>query len=59
MYSEVHITLTIMGVVAQDLRDQDLYRRMMNDFYERNKEQKHLLLSQIKHRAPHTLVVPQ
>lgn len=55
--SEVHISATILFQAAQALRDRELLQAC-RDIEEKHRLQDNLLLTQIKHRAPHALVIP-
>ena len=56
--SQIHISLTIVMQASKELRDRELLEACM-EMDEENKRQQAWLLTQIEHRAPHTLVVPQ
>jgi ferredoxin-nitrate reductase len=58
MASEIHIALTIVMQASKELRDEELLDACIH-MDEQNKRQQAWLLTQIEHRAPHTLVVPQ
>lgn len=58
MASEVHVALTIVMQASKELRDEELLAACMH-MDEQNKRQQAWLMTQIEHRAPHTLVVPQ
>jgi ferredoxin-nitrate reductase len=58
MSSEVHISLTIVMQASKELRDDELLAVCIY-LDEQNKRQQAWLMTQIEHRAPHTLVVPQ
>jgi anaerobic selenocysteine-containing dehydrogenase len=58
MASEVHIALTIIMQASKELRDEELLSVCMH-LDEQNKRQQAWLVTQIEHRASHTLVVPQ
>jgi anaerobic selenocysteine-containing dehydrogenase len=58
MASQIHIALTIVMQASKELRDEQLLDVCMH-LDEQNKRQLAWLLTQIEHRAPHTLVVPQ
>ena len=58
MTSEVHISLTIVMQASKELRDDELLAVCIY-IDEQNKRQQAWLVTQIEHRAPHTLVVPQ
>ncbi|MFP5260410.1 MAG: molybdopterin oxidoreductase family protein [Blastocatellia bacterium] len=58
MASETHITITIVMQASKELRDEELLDVCIQ-MDEQNKRQQAWLLTQIEHRAPHTLVVPQ
>jgi predicted molibdopterin-dependent oxidoreductase YjgC len=57
MATEVHVTLAIVLQAAQALRDPVLVNAC-EEMETKNELQKTLLLTQIKHRAPHALVIP-
>jgi ferredoxin-nitrate reductase len=56
--AQIHISLAIVMQAAKELRDEGLLDACM-EMDEENKRQQAWLLTQIEHRAPHTLVVPQ
>jgi hypothetical protein len=58
MSAEVHIALTIVMQASKELRDERLLAVCIH-LDEQNKRQQAWLMTQIEHRAPHTLVVPQ
>jgi ferredoxin-nitrate reductase len=58
MSCEVHVALTIVTQASKELRDESLLAVCMH-LDEQNKRQQAWLMTQIEHRAPHTLVVPQ
>lgn len=58
MTSEIHISLAIVMQSAKELRDEELLDVCI-ETDERNKRQQAWLVTQIEHRASHTLVVPQ
>ncbi|HEV2861874.1 MAG TPA: nitrate reductase [Pyrinomonadaceae bacterium] len=58
MSAEVHIALTIVMQASKELRDDELLAVCIY-LDEQNKRQQAWLVTQIEHRAPHTLVVPQ
>ena len=58
LHSETHVALTVVMQAAKELRDERLLDAC-HHLEERGLTQKAWLENQIKHRAPHTLVVPQ
>jgi ferredoxin-nitrate reductase len=58
MAAETHIALTIVMQASKELRDEQLLDACI-EMDELNKRQQAWLMTQIEHRAPHTLVVPQ
>src|SRR3712207_6158304 len=58
MSAEVHISLAIVMQASKELRDDELLAVCIY-LDEQNKRQQAWLVTQIEHRAPHTLVVPQ
>ena len=58
MSAEVHVSLTIVMQASKELRDDELLAVCIY-IDEQNKRQQAWLMTQIEHRAPHTLVVPQ
>jgi hypothetical protein len=58
MASEIHISLAIVMQASKELRDEQLLSVCIN-MDEQNKRQQAWLVTQIEHRASHTLVVPQ
>jgi ferredoxin-nitrate reductase len=58
MTSEIHIALTIVMQSSKELRDEELLNVCIH-LDEQNKRQQAWLVTQIEHRASHTLVVPQ
>jgi hypothetical protein len=58
MSSEAHIALTIVMQASKELRDDELLAICIY-LDEQNKRQQAWLVTQIEHRASHTLVVPQ
>lgn len=58
MSSEVHVALTIVMQASKQPRDDELLAVCIY-LGEQNKRQQAWLVTQIEHRAPHTLVVPQ
>ncbi|HEX8771964.1 MAG TPA: nitrate reductase [Pyrinomonadaceae bacterium] len=58
MASEIHIALTIVMQCSKELRDEELLNVCIH-LDEQNKRQQAWLVTQIEHRASHTLVVPQ
>jgi hypothetical protein len=58
MASEIHVALTIVMQASKELRDEELLATCMH-MDEQNKRQRAWLITQIEHRASHTLVVPQ
>ena len=58
MASEIHISLAIVMQASKELRDEELLDICMH-MDEQNKRQQAWLITQIEHRASHTLVVPQ
>jgi predicted molibdopterin-dependent oxidoreductase YjgC len=58
MASEVHVALSIVMQASKELRDEGLLAACMH-MDEGNKRQRAWLMTQIEHRASHTLVVPQ
>jgi predicted molibdopterin-dependent oxidoreductase YjgC len=58
MASEIHVALTIVMQASKELRDEELLDVCVW-MDEQNKRQQAWLVTQIEHRAPHTLVVPQ
>jgi ferredoxin-nitrate reductase len=58
MAAEVHVALTIVMQASKELRDEELLAACMH-MDEQNKRQRAWLMTQIEHRASHTLVVPQ
>jgi ferredoxin-nitrate reductase len=58
MAAEVHVALTIVMQASKELRDEGLLAACMH-MDEQNKRQRAWLMTQIEHRASHTLVVPQ
>jgi anaerobic selenocysteine-containing dehydrogenase len=58
MASEIHIALTIVMQCSKELRDEELLDVCIH-LDEQNKRQQAWLVTQIEHRASHTLVVPQ
>lgn len=55
--SEIHVALSIVMQAAKQLRDESLVQCCVH-LDEQNKRQQAWLMTQIQHRAPHTLVVP-
>jgi hypothetical protein len=55
--SEIHIALAIVMQGSKQLRDEDLLNACIT-MDTQNKRQQAWLMTQINHRAPHTLVVP-
>jgi hypothetical protein len=55
--SESHLTLTVLMQAVKALRDQELLA-VCEHLDEQTRRQQAWLLTQIKHRAAHTLVVP-
>jgi ferredoxin-nitrate reductase len=55
--SEIHIALTIVMQASKQLRDEALLEACI-EMDTQNKRQQAWLITQINHRAPHTLVVP-
>jgi anaerobic selenocysteine-containing dehydrogenase len=58
MASDVHIALAIVMQCSKELRDEELLDVCIH-LDEQNKRQQAWLVTQIEHRASHTLVVPQ
>jgi hypothetical protein len=58
MSAEAHVSLAIIMQASKELRDNDLHAVCIC-LDEQNKRQQTWLSTQIEHRAPHTLVVPQ
>ena len=58
MSAEVHVSLAIVMQASKELRDDELLAVCIY-LDEQNKRQQAWLTTQIEHRAPHTLVVPQ
>lgn len=58
MSAEVHVSLAIIMQASKELRDDDLLAVCIY-LDEQNKRQQAWLTTQIEHRAPHMLVVPQ
>jgi anaerobic selenocysteine-containing dehydrogenase len=58
MYSELHVCLMVLEETAEALRDRELLDACKT-MREHSELQRRLVSTQIKHRAPHTLVVPQ
>jgi ferredoxin-nitrate reductase len=58
MASEIHVALSIVMQASKELRDEELLSSCMQ-MDEQNKRQQAWLMTQIEHRASHTLVVPQ
>ncbi|MFL5812400.1 MAG: hypothetical protein ACJ763_02385, partial [Bdellovibrionia bacterium] len=57
LWSEIHVSLTILGQSSRELRDKELYK-LCNEFEKNHMKQKRWILTQLKHRGPHSLVVP-
>lgn len=57
LFSEVHIAWTILYQSAQGLHDGDLLE-VLGQMEVQNELQRGLLLAQVKHRAPHAVVIP-
>jgi anaerobic selenocysteine-containing dehydrogenase len=58
MASEIHVALAVVMQASKELRDEELLDACIH-MDEQNKRQQAWLMTQIEHRAPHTLVVPQ
>ena len=58
MAAEVHIALAVVMQCSKELRDEELLGVCIH-LDEQNKRQQAWLVTQIEHRASHTLVVPQ
>jgi hypothetical protein len=58
MASEIHVALSIVMQASKELRDKELLSICIH-MDEQNKRQQAWLMTQIEHRASHTLVVPQ
>jgi len=58
MASEIHVALAIVMQASKELRDEELLGNCIH-MDEQNKRQQAWLMTQIEHRASHTLVVPQ
>ena len=58
MATEIHVSLAIVMQASKELRDEQLLSACI-DMDERNKRQQAWIITQIEHRASHTLVVPQ
>jgi hypothetical protein len=58
MASEIHVALSIVMQASKELRDEELLSSYVH-MDEQNKRQQAWLMTQIEHRASHTLVVPQ
>jgi hypothetical protein len=58
MASEIHVALAAVMQASKALRDDQLLEVCIH-LDEQNKRQQAWLITQINHRAPHTLVVPQ
>jgi hypothetical protein len=58
MASEIHIALAVVMQCSKELRDEELLNVCIH-LDEQNKRQQAWLVTQIEHRASHTLVVPQ
>ena len=58
MAAEVHMALTIVMQASKELRDEELLSVCMH-LDEQNKRRQAWLVTQVEHRASHTLVVPQ
>jgi hypothetical protein len=58
MSAEVNVSLTVVMQASKELRDDELLGVCIY-LDEQNKRQQAWLVTQIEHRVPHTLVVPQ
>ncbi|MFN2597616.1 MAG: molybdopterin oxidoreductase family protein [Pyrinomonadaceae bacterium] len=58
MSAEVHVALTVVMQAAKELREEEFVGACI-EMDELNKRQQAWLVTQIEHRASHTLVVPQ
>ena len=58
MSAEVHVALTVVMQAAKELCDEEFVDACV-EMDELNKRQQAWLVTQIEHRASHTLVVPQ
>jgi hypothetical protein len=58
MSAEVHVSLAVVMQASKELRDDELLAVCIY-LDEQNKRQQAWLMTQIEHRASHTLVVPQ
>jgi hypothetical protein len=56
--AEIHVALTIVTQASKELRDEELLDACIK-MDEQNKRQPAWIMTQIQHRASHTLVVPQ
>lgn len=57
LWSEIHISLLVIGQSSREMRDEKLHK-LCTEFEENSKKQQRWILTHLKHRGPHSLVVP-